>query len=197
MFVDGAWAEAGSGATFTAESPATGETIAEVPEGDREDAQRAIAAANRAAAGWANAGAFERAAAMHRVADEVERHRPTLEHMLTLDQGKPLSESRDEVEELVQYWRNAAEDGKRLEGRVPNSISAGKRVLLLRRPRGVDRRDHALELALHDARRAHCARARVRQHRRVDARLHHRDGRDRARRVRRRSRPPVRSSSTS
>jgi len=37
----------------------------------------------------------------------------------------------------VQYWRNAAEDGKRLEGRVANSVSAGKRVLLLRRPRGV------------------------------------------------------------
>ena len=137
MFVDGAWAEAGSGATFTAESPATGETIAEVPEGDREDAQRAVAAANRAADGWAKAGAFERAAAMHRVADEVERRRAKLEHTLTLDQGKPLSESRDEVEELVQYWRNAAEDAKRLEGRVPNSISADKRVLLLRRPRGV------------------------------------------------------------
>jgi succinate-semialdehyde dehydrogenase/glutarate-semialdehyde dehydrogenase len=137
MFVDGAWAEAGSGATFTAESPATGETIAEVPEGDREDAQRAIAAANRAADGWAKAGAFERAAAMHRVADEVERRRATLEHALTLDQGKPLSESRDEVEELVHYWRNAAEDAKRLEGRIPNSISADKRVLLLRRPRGV------------------------------------------------------------
>src|SRR5207248_1220901 len=56
---------------------------------------------------------------------------------LTLDQGKPLSESRDEVAELVQYWRNAAEDAKRLEGRVPNSVSGDKRVLLLRRPRGV------------------------------------------------------------
>jgi len=137
MFVDGAWAEAGSGATFTAESPATGEVIAEVPEGDRDDAQRAIAAANRAVVDWASAGAFERAGAMHRVADVVERRRATLEHTLTLDQGKPLSESRDEVEELVQYWRNAAEDAKRLEGRVPNSTSADKRVLLLRRPRGV------------------------------------------------------------
>src|SRR5207302_4055829 len=94
-------------------------------------------AANRAAEGWAHAGAFERAAAMHRVADEVERRRDGLVHTLTLDQGKPLAESRDEVDELVQYWRNAAEDAKRLEGRVPNSVSGDKRVLLLRRPRGV------------------------------------------------------------
>jgi succinate-semialdehyde dehydrogenase/glutarate-semialdehyde dehydrogenase len=137
MFVDGAWADAGSGATFTAESPATGEAIGEVPEGDREDAQRAIAAATRAADGWAKAGAFGRADALHRVADEVEGRRAELANTLTLDQGKPLAESRDEVDELVQYWRNAAEEGKRLEGRIPSSVSGEKRVLLMRRPRGV------------------------------------------------------------
>ena len=48
-----------------------------------------------------------------------------------------MHESHDEVEELVQYWRNAAEDGKRLEGRLANSFTPGKRVLLVRRPRGV------------------------------------------------------------
>jgi succinate-semialdehyde dehydrogenase/glutarate-semialdehyde dehydrogenase len=74
---------------------------------------------------------------MHRVADEIEKRREELARTLTLDQGKPLAESHDEVEELVVYWRNAAEDGKRLEGRLPNSVSPGKRVLLIRRPRGV------------------------------------------------------------
>ena len=126
-----------SGATFTAESPATGEAIAEVPEGGREDAQRAIEAANGAAAGWGRLSPFERAVHLHRVADVVETRRDALAHSLTLDQGKPLAESRDEVEELVQYWRNAAEEGKRLEGRIPSSVSSGKRVLLVRRPRGV------------------------------------------------------------
>jgi succinate-semialdehyde dehydrogenase/glutarate-semialdehyde dehydrogenase len=137
MFVDGGWTGSLSGETFTAESPATGEAIAEVPRGDRQDAQLAIGAANRAADAWAGATAFERAAAMHRVADEIEKRREELARTLTLDQGKPLAESHDEVEELVVYWRNAAEDGKRLEGRLPNSVSPGKRVLLIRRPRGV------------------------------------------------------------
>ena len=137
IFLDGRWTSSLSGETFTAESPATGESIGEIPLGDRDDAQLAIAAANRAAERWAGATAFERAAALHRVADIVEERRDDLAHTLTLDQGKPLRESRDEVEELVQYWRNAAEDGKRLEGRLPNSVSPGKRVLLLRRPRGV------------------------------------------------------------
>jgi len=137
MFVGGAWAAAESGETFTAESPATGEAIGEVPHGARADAQRAVAAANDAANGWARLTAFERAALMHRVGDEIEKRRDELAHVLTLDQGKPLHESRDEVDELVAYWRNAAEDGKRLEGRLANSFTPGKRVLLVRRPRGV------------------------------------------------------------
>jgi acyl-CoA reductase-like NAD-dependent aldehyde dehydrogenase len=137
MFIGGEWAVAESGETFEAESPATGEKIGVIQKGGREDAQRAIAAANDAAGGWARLSAFERAAYLNRVADEVEKRREALVHALTLDQGKPLAESRDEVEELVQYWHNAAEDGKRLEGRLANSMSAGKRVLLVRRPRGV------------------------------------------------------------
>jgi len=138
MLIDGAWVAARSGATFTAESPATGETIGEVPDGDRDDARRAIDAASRAADGWARSTAFERAAAMHRVADAIEARRDELAHTLTLDQGKPLrAEAYDEVEELVGYWRMAAEDAKRLEGRLANSFSPGKRVLLVRRPRGV------------------------------------------------------------
>jgi succinate-semialdehyde dehydrogenase/glutarate-semialdehyde dehydrogenase len=137
MFIGGRWMDALAGETFTAESPATGEAIGEVPQGDRDDAQVAIDAANRAADAWSRLSPFDRAAALHRIADVVDRRRDELARTLTLDQGKPISESRDEVEELVQYWRNAAEDGKRLEGRLANSVSAGKKVLLFRRPRGV------------------------------------------------------------
>jgi acyl-CoA reductase-like NAD-dependent aldehyde dehydrogenase len=138
MFVDGAWTGALSGETRTAMSPATGEAIGEIPEGGREDTQRAIAAANAAAPAWARLTAFERAAAMMRIADVIDRRRDSLARTLTLDQGKPLqAEACGEVEELIAYWRNAAEDGIRLEGRLPNSVSPGKRVLLIRRPLGV------------------------------------------------------------
>jgi len=138
MFVDGVWTAAASGEVFDAVSPATGETIGAIQKGGREDAQRAIEAANRAAGDWARETAWARGNAMHRVADEIERRRDALARTLTLDQGKPLhAESIGEVEELISYWRNAAEDCVRLEGRVANSVSPGKRVLLVRRPRGV------------------------------------------------------------
>ncbi len=138
MFVGGSWQPSASGETSDATSPATGELIGTIPQGDRGDAQRAIAAAREAADGWARLTAFERAAKMHAVGDLIEARRDELAHTLTLDQGKPLrAEAFDEVDELIEYWRMAAEDAKRLSGELPNSFSPGKRVMLVRRPRGV------------------------------------------------------------
>ena len=114
------------------------------PEGTREDVQRAIAGANAAWRDWAARSAFERAAAMERVADLIVERRDDLALALTLDQGKPLhSESHGEVDELIEYWRMAAADVKRLEGSMPPSVDAGKRVLALPCPARRGRRDHA------------------------------------------------------
>ena len=109
-----------------------------MPEGTREDAQQAIAAANGAWRDWSRRSAFERAAAMERVADLIVERRDELALTLTLDQGKPLhSESYGEVDELVEYWRMAAADVKRLDGSMPPSVDASKRILGYRVPRGV------------------------------------------------------------
>jgi acyl-CoA reductase-like NAD-dependent aldehyde dehydrogenase len=138
MVIGGAWVESESGARFEATSPATGESLGTIPEGTREDAQRAIAAANAARRDWASRSAFERAAAMERVADLIEERREDLARVLTLDQGKPLhAEAYGEVEELVVYWRMAAADATRVHGSMPPSVDASKRILAYRVPRGV------------------------------------------------------------
>jgi acyl-CoA reductase-like NAD-dependent aldehyde dehydrogenase len=138
MVIGGAWEESESGARFEATSPATGELLGTVPEGTRVDARRAIAAANAARRDWAAKSAFERAAALERVADLIEERRDDLARTLTLDQGKPLhAEAYGEVEELVVYWRMAAADATRLHGSMPPSVDATKRVLAYRVPRGV------------------------------------------------------------
>jgi succinate-semialdehyde dehydrogenase/glutarate-semialdehyde dehydrogenase len=68
----------------------------------------------------------------------MERRREDLARICTLDQGKPLkAEAEGEVGELIEFFRMAAEDAKRLEGRIPESAAPGLRVLLLRRPVGV------------------------------------------------------------
>jgi succinate-semialdehyde dehydrogenase/glutarate-semialdehyde dehydrogenase len=138
MFIDGEWCDAAEGASVDATSPATGESLGPVAEGTREDARRAIAAAGAAFGSWEARTGFERAQLLHRVADECERRRDELARALTLDQGKPLkAEAEGEVGELIEFWRMAAEDGKRLLGSIPQSAAPGRRVLLLRRPLGV------------------------------------------------------------
>jgi acyl-CoA reductase-like NAD-dependent aldehyde dehydrogenase len=138
MHIAGEWLESESGATMEATSPATGEVIGAFPEGTREDAQRAIAAANAAWREWAARSAFERAHVLEGVADLVHERRDDLARTLTLDQGKPFySEAYDEVGELEEYFRMAAADATRIEGLMPPSIDAGKRVLVYRVPRGV------------------------------------------------------------
>ena len=138
MLIDGEWGASESGAVFEATNPATGEVIGTLPEGTRGDAARAIEAAGRAWPGWAARSAFDRAAAMRRVAEEIDRRRDDLARTLTLDQGKPLeAEARDEVQELISYFDMASADATRLEGSMPPSVDAGKRVLLYRVPRGV------------------------------------------------------------
>jgi acyl-CoA reductase-like NAD-dependent aldehyde dehydrogenase len=138
MFIDGEWCDAAGGATVEATSPATGESLGPVAEGGREDARRAIAAANAAFGAWGARTGYERGHLLHRVADACERRADELARVLTLDQGKPLkAEAEGEVGELIEFFRMAAEDGKRVEGTVPQSAAPGRRVLLLRRPVGV------------------------------------------------------------
>lgn len=138
MFVDGRWVGAETGETFPAVSPGSGQTIATVPKGTREDAAQAALAAYGARERMARLGAFERARLLHRMADAIERRREELAWWLTEDQGKPyLAEAVGEVGEAVEYFRIAAEDVKRLETSVIPSMSASKLVLTLRFPRGV------------------------------------------------------------
>jgi acyl-CoA reductase-like NAD-dependent aldehyde dehydrogenase len=138
MYVAGEWTSGVAGARMEATSPATGENIGTVPNGTRQDARRAISAANDAWGAWAGRSAFERAAAMERVVKIIQERREDLARTLTLDQGKPLeAEAYAEVDELAEYFAMAAADATRLEGSMPPSVHADKRVLLYRVPRGV------------------------------------------------------------
>ena len=138
MFVDGAWVHSSGDERFEATSPSTGETIATVPSGTAADAERAVAAASAAFPAWARRSPFERAALLERVVGVIEARRDELARTLSLDQGKPLhAEAYDEVDELAAYFRMAAADATRLDGLMPPSVDAAKRVLVYRVPLGV------------------------------------------------------------
>ena len=137
MFIGGRWQASESGAVLEATSPSTGTPIGTVPRGSRGDAQRAVASAAAAWPGWAARSAFDRAAALRRVAEAFDARREDLVQTLALDQGKPLAEAGDEVEELIAYFEMAAAEATRMEGLLPPSVDPRKRVLVQRVPRGV------------------------------------------------------------
>jgi aldehyde dehydrogenase (NAD+) len=96
MLIDGKWVEAASGKSFETPNPATGEVLARVAAGDAEDVDRAVRAARRAFddGAWTRMAPVAREAILLRIAELIERHADELAQLETLDNGKPLTESR-------------------------------------------------------------------------------------------------------
>ncbi|MEM1416643.1 MAG: aldehyde dehydrogenase family protein, partial [Myxococcota bacterium] len=117
--------------------PATGETLAEVTRCAPADAERAIDAATGAAPAMKASLAGDRAAVLHRFADLMGTHAADLARLLTLEQGKPLAESRGEIAYAASFLRWFAEQARRLDGEVIPATKAGQRLMVLREPVGV------------------------------------------------------------
>ena len=116
--VDGQWVEPSAGRTIEVANPANLEVIGRVPDRDPSEAALAAAAAGRAAPGWAATPAVEREAVLMRAADLMVEHREALAHLITLEQGKPLEESRGEIDYGVSFVRWYAAEARRLYGEI-------------------------------------------------------------------------------
>src|SRR5437763_5843819 len=93
ILIGGKWSDAASGKTFDTYNPATGEVLARVAEGDREDIERAVKAARYASeeGPWSTMTASERGKLMWRLADLLEKNLEEFATLESLDNGKPLS----------------------------------------------------------------------------------------------------------
>lgn len=137
-FIGGAWVDPLAGRTFPSRSPATGEVLAQLADGDRDDARRAIAAADAAREPLRRLSVWERSALCRRIADAMERRADHLARVLTAEQGKPLErEARSEVAHAILGFAEAAEHIKWLEGAVIPARDPLKRVHTFYQPRGV------------------------------------------------------------
>jgi succinate-semialdehyde dehydrogenase/glutarate-semialdehyde dehydrogenase len=136
-WVGGEWVDADSGATFTVANPATGEELARVPRMGAAETRRALVAAEAAYPGWRGRNAADRARIMRRWADLMLEHLEDLALLLTLEQGKPLFESRAEVEYAASFLEWFGEEAKRVYGDTIPQPSPDRRILVLKQPVGV------------------------------------------------------------
>ncbi|MCC2613995.1 NAD-dependent succinate-semialdehyde dehydrogenase [Neorhizobium petrolearium] len=136
LFIDGEWIGADGRVTEDVINPATGEPIAALPHATAEDLDRAVAAASRAFRTWRTTTAYDRAKIIRKAADILRERAAELGRRMTLDQGKPLSESIPEIHISADILDWTADEGRRTYGRVIPSRLPGARWFVTREPVG-------------------------------------------------------------
>lgn len=135
--VDGEWIESDTRAWLGVQDPATGLEIGRVPDLGRSETIRAIAAADKAARAWASETPMARSAILERWFDLITEHAADLATILTMEQGKPLSESRGELTYGAGFVKWFSEEGRRVYGQVISANEADRRIIVLKQPVGV------------------------------------------------------------
>src|SRR5262245_7772105 len=139
MLIDGQWIEAASGKRFESRNPATGDLLATVAEGDKEDIERAVRAARRAFIGpWSRTTPYERQQLLLKFADLVERHLGELTTLDTLDMGAPIRRTKGLRLRVLGMLRYYAGQATAIHGEtIPNSLPGEIFSYTLKEPVGV------------------------------------------------------------
>ncbi len=135
VYLNGQWVS--SDRELEVVNPADGQVFATVATVDREQVKAAIAAANAAFPAWRALTAKERGALLHKVADELRRRSDEIARVITLENGKPLAQSKGEVGMSEDHLRWFAEEAKRAYGRMIPQQDSHKRNLVIKSPIGV------------------------------------------------------------
>jgi len=135
-YIDGGWID-GTGGRFDVRNPAGGGRIAAVSNCGLQEARLAIEAAERAWPAWRARTAKDRACVLRRWNDLILANADDLARLMTLEQGKPLIESRGEIGYGASFVEWFAEEGKRVYGETIPSHAVDKRLLVFKEPIGV------------------------------------------------------------
>ncbi|QIH07464.1 MULTISPECIES: NAD-dependent succinate-semialdehyde dehydrogenase [unclassified Pseudomonas] len=136
-YINGQWIEADDGNRFQVTNPANGEVIAEVSSLGQAETARAIAAAQAALPAWRGKTAKERSTILRKWFDLIMVNQEDLARLLSLEQGKPLAESRGEIAYGASFIEWFAEEAKRIYGDVIPHDKQGRRLVVIKQAIGV------------------------------------------------------------
>src|SRR3954447_7410284 len=137
LWIGGKWRKAFDGGRFDVIDPATENTIASVASATVEDAKAAVDAASDAFPAWAAKKPRERAEILRKSFELIMRDAERLAKLITIENGKALSDSRGEVAYAAEFFRWFAEEGVRNLGQLYNAPSSGARIVVQHKPAGV------------------------------------------------------------
>jgi betaine-aldehyde dehydrogenase/aminobutyraldehyde dehydrogenase len=136
-FVGGEFVDSVSGETMEVIAPATGAVIAEVPRCSAEDVDRAVDAAKAVLPEWIEKTPKERSELLHKLADVIDENAEELAQLESLNVGKPLMASRDEMPFSADNLRFFAGAARTLEGKSAGEYIEGYTSIVRREPLGI------------------------------------------------------------
>src|SRR5271169_6042238 len=137
LWIGGKWRKSSDGARFDVIDPATERKIASVASASVEDAIAAVDAADAAFEGWAGRKPRERAEILRKAYELIMRDAERFAKLITLENGKALSDSRGEVAYAAEFFRWYAEEAVRNIGEVSRAPASGARILAHHKPAGI------------------------------------------------------------
>jgi succinate-semialdehyde dehydrogenase/glutarate-semialdehyde dehydrogenase len=136
-YIDGEWVDADSKETIAVFNPADGQQVGTVPNMGAAETRRAIEAADAAWTTWRAKTAKERAACLRKWYELMMANQEDLAVLMTVEQGKPLTESRGEIAYGASFIEWFAEEAKRVYGDTIPAQAADRRIVVIKQPVGV------------------------------------------------------------
>jgi succinate-semialdehyde dehydrogenase/glutarate-semialdehyde dehydrogenase len=136
LYIGGEWRDAEGGGTLEVEDPSTGEPLCEIADGQASDAKDALASAAEHQADFAAMPPRDRGEILRGAWAEITDRIDELSLLMTLEMGKPISESKAEITYAAEFLRWFSEEAVRIEGRWAKNANGQGRMLVMRQPVG-------------------------------------------------------------
>ncbi len=137
LLIGKAWREGSSKQRIPVHNPSNGAIITTIANATLEDGMAAVDAAHEAAAGWAATPPRQRAELLRKCYDAMIKNADWLAHLISLEMGKALPDSKGEVLYAAEFFRWYSEETSRIRGEIQDSPSGGNKILVQYQPIGV------------------------------------------------------------
>jgi succinate-semialdehyde dehydrogenase/glutarate-semialdehyde dehydrogenase len=137
QFINGRWQKSSSGETYNVTNPATEEAIGQVSKANTKDIELALESARAGFEKWKNTSPWERSKIIRRISELIKERREPLAKWLTLEVGKPIKESLNEVNGASEIFEWSSEEAKRIYGETLQGRSPDTKIHVYYQPVGV------------------------------------------------------------
>ena len=137
LFINGQWTEGENKQRIDVLNPSTGKKLSDVADGTIKDGLAAVEAADDAAAVWAAVAPRERSEILRRCYDLMKRDADYLAKLISLENGKALSDAKGEVNYAAEFFRWYAEEAVRISGDLGFAPASGARIMVQHQPVGI------------------------------------------------------------